>query len=240
MINRKIVWLSTLIFTIILAGCNEASGDVEIAENKNHQAYGHDVNKMTGFALENDADGLKIDDENAAPATLEFNPVSTVDGQPVDSSRKVENFVGELISAKTAVGDIWDEDFNSLYSNYLNHSYILQNENMTLTEVQTEEIATRIEALHTQYAELEDNLKELEVPKSMAENNMGAVETVIDEITRAVENRTLALIEFKSIYEKDDYVKHEELLAIHVENSNDYISQADESIDDLISAVYEQ
>ena len=145
-----------------------------------------------------------------------------------------------LISAKTAVGDIWDEDFNSLYSNYLNHSYILQNENMTLTEVQTEEIATRIEALHTQYAELEDNLKELEVPKSMAENNMGAVETVIDEITRAVENRTLALIEFKSIYEKDDYVKHEELLAIHVENSNDYISQADESIDDLISAVYEQ
>src|SRR5699024_12182355 len=85
-----------------------------------------------------------------------------------------------------------------------------------------------------------DLLKDLEVPKSMADNNMGAVETVIDEITRAVENRTLALIEFKSIYEKDDYVKHEELLEIHVENSNDYISQADESIDDLITAVNEQ
>jgi len=240
MINRKIVWLSTLIFTIILAGCSKSADDVEITENKIHHAYGHNINKVTGFALEGDAYELKIDDESAAPATLEFNPVSVISGEPVNSTQKVEIFVGKLISAKTAVGEIWDEDFNSLYSNYLNHSYILENENMTLTEDQAKDIALGIESLHNQYAELEQSLKDLEVPKSMADNNMGAVETVIDEITRAVENRTLALIEFKSIYEKDDYVKHEELLEIHVENNNDYISQADESIDDLITAVNEQ
>lgn len=240
MVNRKIVWLSILIFTVFLAGCNEAAGDVEITENKNHHAYGHNVNKVKGFALEGDADELKIDEESAAPATLEMNALSTVNGQPMESGRKVEVFVEELISAKTAVGDIWDEDFNSLYSNYLSHSYILQNDNMTLTEAQAEDIALRIESLHTQYAELEQSLKDLEVPRSMADDNMGAVESVIEEITRAVENRTLALIEFKSIYERDDFAKHEELLEIHVENSNDYISQADESIDDLITAVNNQ
>src|SRR5699024_3130032 len=98
---------------------------------------------------------LKIDDESAAPATLEFNPVSVISGEPVNSNQKVEIFVGKLISAKTAVGEIWDEDFNSLYSNYLNHSYILQNENMTLTENQAKDIALGIESLHNQYAELE-------------------------------------------------------------------------------------
>ena len=240
MINRKIVWLTTLIFTIVLAGCSEAEGDAKITENKSHQTYGHDVNKMLSFALESDADELKIDDESAAPATLEFNPVAIVNGEPVNASQKVESFVGELISAKSAVGEIWNEDFPSLYSNYLNHSYIIQNENMALTEDQAEDIAIRIESLHNQYAELEKNLKDLEVPKSMAENNMGTVEMVIDEISRAVENRTLALIEFKSIYEDDEHGKHEELLAIHVENSDKYISQADENIEDLIASVNEK
>ena len=111
---------------------------------------------------------------------------------------------------------------------------------MTLSEDQTEDIATRIESLHNQYAELEQNLMALEVPKSMAENNMGTVEEAIEEIIRAVDNRTLALIEFKSIYDKDDFGKHEELLTIHVENSNDYINQADESINDLITSVNDE
>ena len=90
MINRKIVWLSTLIFTIILAGCSKSADDVEITENKIHHAYGHNINKVTGFALEGDAYELKIDDESAAPATLEFNPVSVISGEPVNSTQKVE------------------------------------------------------------------------------------------------------------------------------------------------------
>lgn len=241
MINRKIVWLSTLILTTVSAGCGGAPGDVKITGNETHQAYGHNVNKISGFALENDMDELKIDDEDRAlPETLEFNPVSIAGGEPLDASQKVESFVSELISVKAAVGDIWNEDFNSLYSSYLNHSYIVQDENMTLTEAETEDVAFRIEELHNQYAALEQDLKDLEVPKSMAEDNMDAVERVIDEITRAVDNRTLALIEFKSIYENDDYVKHEEMMEIHVENSNDYIDQADESINDLIALVNEQ
>lgn len=240
MINRKIVWLTIPIFTLILTGCNAAEGDIKVTENKTHQIYNHDVKKISGIALEGDMDALKIDDDSAAPATLEFNPVTIVNGEPVNSSHKVASFVEELISAKSAVGEIWEEDFPSLYTNYLNHAYIIQNENMTLTEAQTEDIAGRIENLHNEYAELEKNLKDLEVPKSMAENNMGAVETVIDEISRAVENRTLALIEFKSIYEKDDFGKHEELLSIHIGNSEKYINKADESIDDLITAVYEK
>lgn len=240
MINRKIVWLTTLIFTLILAGCSEAEGDVKISENKTHQTYGHDVNKIAGIALDGDSDVLKIDDDSAAPATMEFNPVTIVNGEQVNSSQKVVTFMEELNSAKSAVGEIWNEDFPSLYTNYLNHAYIIQNENMTLTEAQTEDIATRLEILHNEYAELEKHLKDLEVPKSMAENNMSDVETVIDEISRAVENRTLALIEFKSIYEDDDFGKHEELLSIHVENSEKYIHRADESIDDLITAVNEK
>ena len=239
MINRKIVWLTTLVLTIGLAGCGEAEGEIKITENKSHHAYVHEVNKLSDFALERDKSGLKIDD-SAAPTALEFDPVTLVNGELVNTSEKVEIFVSELISAKSAVGEIWENDFNSLYSNYLNHSYIIQDENMTLSEDQTEDIATRIESLHNQYAELEQNLMALEVPKSMAENNMGTVEEAIEEIIRAVDNRTLALIEFKSIYDKDDFGKHEELLTIHVENSNDYINQADESINDLITSVNDE
>src|SRR5699024_10802831 len=130
MINRKIVWLSTLIFTIILAGCSKSADDVEITENQITHAYGHNIHKLTGIAHEGDAYELKIDDESAATATLEFNPVTVISGEPVNSTQKVEIFVGKLISAKTSFGEILDEEFNSLYSNYLNNSYILQNENM--------------------------------------------------------------------------------------------------------------
>lgn len=240
MINRKIVWLTTLVFTIVLAGCSEAEGEVTITENKSHQAYGHDVNKISNFVLESDTDELKIDDDTAAPATLEFNPVSIVNGEAVHANRKVEGFLQNLTSANSAVGEIWAEDFHSLYATFIHHSYIIKDENLTLTEGQTEEVSTQIEGLHNQYAELEKKLKDLEVPKVVAENNMAAVETVIDEISRAVENRTLALIEFKSIYEEDEYGKHEELLAIHVENSDNYIIKADESINDLIASVNEK
>lgn len=240
MINRKIVWLSTLTFTIILAGCSAAKNDVRMTENETHHTYSHDVNKISNFVLENDTDELKIDDDSAAPATLEFNPVSIVNGEAVHANRKVEGFLQNLTSANSAVGEIWDDDFHSLYATFIHHSYIIKDENLTLTEGQTDEVATQIEGLHNQYADLEKDLKDLEVPKVVAENNMAAVETVIDEISRAVENRTLALIEFKSIYEEDEYGKHEELLAIHVENSDNYITKADESINDLINAVGEE
>lgn len=237
MINRKMVWLSTLVFTIILAGCNQPADDVEITGNKGHDAYGHDINKISVFALESDEDPLKIDDDKAAPATVDFNPVTVINGQAVDSDVKVEHFLQELATAQSSVGEIWDDNYNNLYSTYTNHSYIIKDETLTLTESQAEEVASQLEELHNQYAELESDIKDLEVPKVVAENNMDTVETTIDEISRAIENRTLALIEFKSIFEEDDHGKHEELLAIHIENSEKYLNQADENINDLIAAV---
>lgn len=235
MINRKIVWLSIMVITIISAGCSQ--NDVAVEENELTVLHTHQVNKVSHFALDSHAYGLKIDDETAPP-TMEFEVVQLMEEQGADRPGKSDRFINELISAQNDVSDIWENDFFTLYQTYLNdQAYIIEDENLRLSERQLEEIAIQIEMLHTQYADLEQNLNDLEVPKAVAEDNMNIVEAAIEEISMAIENRTLALIEFKSLYQSEDYEKHNELLDIHVGNSDKYLSQADETISELVAEV---
>ncbi len=236
MINRKIVWLTILTFNIMLAGCGK-NDDVAMDHNDLNVIYNHQVNKVSHFALDNRAQGLKID-EDAAPPTMNFEALHVSERQTVNPADKSQLFINELLSAQNDVSDIWENDFFNLYETYLNdQAYIIEDDNLNLTESQLEEIATQIERLHTRYADLEENLNDLEVPKAVAENNMSIVEAAIEEISMAIENRTLALIEFKSIYQSEDHEKHSELLDIHVGNSDKYLNQADETINELVAEV---
>lgn len=239
MINRKIVWLSILVFTIISTGCGQNDDEVMLEENELNVIHDHQVNKVPHFALDDHADVLKIDDENAAPATVQLDAIQVIGNETVNLTDKSENFINELIAAQNGVTDIWSDNFHHLYQTYVNdQAYIIEDENMSLTENQVEEVAIQIEMLHTKYADLEQNLNDLEVPKAVADGNMNIVESAIDEISMAIENRTLALIEFKSIYQSEDYEKHNELLSIHVENSDKYLNQANATIEELVAEVY--
>lgn len=240
MINRKIVWLSILVFTVILGAC---SGDeeAELEHNELNALYNHKVHKVLHFALDDRTEGLKIDEENSAPPIGEFETMHMMGEDTGYLNEQSASFIEKLSAAQEDVADIWNDDFHQLYQTYRNEqAYIIENEQLSLNEAQIEEVAIQIERLHTQYAALEQNLHDLEVPQSVAENSISTVQDVIDEISMAIENRTLALIEFKSIYQSEDYEKHDELLSIHVGNSDKYLTRADETINELASEVDEE
>lgn len=232
--DRKIVWLS-LLAVMGLAGCDRG-GESAVAGNEMSTAHTHEIHKVSHFALEEGA-GPKINDEKSAPAAVGFDQaVYTGDMRPDISAP--DRFIKELSNVQLSVGGIWDDSFLHMYRTLVDtQAGIIKDENQHLSAKQLEEVALQIEMIHSQYADLEHDLYNLEVPKAVADDNMETVESAIDDISMAIENRTLALIEFKSIYESADYELHDELLSIHVENSDKYLNQADGTIADLKNAV---
>ncbi|SOC37783.1 hypothetical protein SAMN05878391_0085 [Salinicoccus kekensis] len=232
--DRKRICLSLLAF-MGLAGCGREGDEAAITENEMNAVHTHEVHKITDFVLE-DGSGLKINDKKSAPAVGLDQAVHAGDEKPDISGR--ERFIRELSGVQYSVGMIWEDSFSHLYRTLVNtQADIIKDDEEHLTAKQLEEVALQIELIHSQYSDLEQDLSNLEVPKAVADADMENVESAIEELSMAIENRTLALIEFKSIYEGTDYELHDELLAIHVENSDKYLNRADGTIEDLKNAV---
>ncbi|WP_156172421.1 hypothetical protein [Salinicoccus sediminis] len=110
---------------------------------------------------------------------------------------------------------IWNSMFIPMYQQY--HS----------NGIDRDRVADQLETLHEEYEELEKRVNNIKIADTFSAEHKEETEEMKSDLSLAISNRTLALIEFKLMNASEDVQMHSELLDIHTENSRKYMSSAE-------------
>ncbi|CAD2079640.1 hypothetical protein [Jeotgalicoccus meleagridis] len=203
----------TIVFVILLAGCNSADRLAK-SENlpiitKSHTTINHLViNSVEEVANTNTVDINQTD--NKAETLQDVSTLSKKDLREVGQELSEQN--NEIIM-------VWNDLFIPIYESYYN------NYDETV-------IRENISDLNAAYKDLQKKINNVSLPSSLTAVERTKIEAIKEDLSYAISNRQLAIIEMQSMIAKAD-ASHSAFMEVHISNSDRYLEHAKTLCDDL-------
>ena len=203
----------TIVFVILLAGCNSADRLAK-SENlpiitKSHTTINHLViNSVEEVANTNTVDINQTD--NKAETLQDVSTLSKKDLQEVGQDLREHN--NEIIM-------VWNDLFIPIYESYYN------NYDETV-------IRENISDLNAAYKDLQKKINNISLLSSLTAVERTKIEAIKEDLSYAISNRQLAIIEMQSMIAKAD-ASHSAFMEVHISNSDRYLDHAKTLCDEL-------
>lgn len=201
------------VFVLCLVGCNQndkfSSAEDLSAVAKKHHTVSNLVIASSGDSTKN---------------TLHSSAISNVDYETEDllknhieedinyNYQKLARLSTEFSETHDDIFNVWDKNFTPLYNAYLY-------ENLTV-----EYAADEITKLNENFTELQTIVENIKIPEFLSAEEQLRIRGIKDDLLLAISNRSLAIIEFKSMI-GDDEMSHQAFMDIHIDNSNRYLKE---------------
>lgn len=203
----------TIVFVILLAGCNSADR-LSKSENlpiitKSHTTINHLViDSVEEVANTNTVDINQTD--NKAETLQDVSTLSKKDLQEVGQDLREHN--NEIIM-------VWNDLFIPIYESYYN------NYDETV-------IRENISDLNAAYKDLQKKINNISLLSSLTAVERTKIEAIKEDLSYAISNRQLAIIEMQSMIAKAD-ASHSAFMEVHISNSDRYLDHAKTLCDEL-------
>ena len=203
----------TIVFVILLAGCNSADR-LSKSENlpiitKSHTTINHLViDSVEEVANTNTVDINQTD--NKAETLQDVSTLSKKDLQEVGQDLREHN--NEIIM-------VWNDLFIPIYESYYN-------------DYDETVIRENISDLNAAYKDLQKKINNVSLPSSLTAVERTKIEAIKEDLSYAISNRQLAIIEMQSMIAKAD-ASHSAFMEVHISNSDRYLEHAKTLCDDL-------
>lgn len=203
----------TIVFVILLAGCNSADR-LSKSENlpiitKSHTTINHLViNSVEEVANTNTVDINQTDNKSET-----LQDVSTL------SKKDLREVGQELSEQNNEIILVWNDLFIPIYESYYN------NYDETV-------IRENISDLNAAYKDLQKKINNVSLPSSLTAVERTKIEAIKEDLSYAISNRQLAIIEMQSMIAKAD-ASHSAFMEVHISNSDRYLEHAKTLCDDL-------
>lgn len=203
----------TIVFVILLAGCNSADR-LSKSENlpiitKSHTTINHLViNSVEEVANTNTVDINQTDNKSET-----LQDVSTL------SKKDLREVGQELSEQNNEIIMVWNDLFIPIYESYYN------NYDETV-------IRENISDLNAAYKDLQKKINNVSLPSSLTAVERTKIEAIKEDLSYAISNRQLAIIEMQSMIAKAD-ASHSAFMEVHISNSDRYLEHAKTLCDDL-------
>ena len=203
----------TIVFVILLAGCNSADR-LSKSENlpiitKSHTTINHLViDSVEEVANTNTVDINQTD--NKAETLQDVSTLSKKDLQEVGQDLREHN--NEIIM-------VWNDLFIPIYESYYN-------------DYDETVIRENISDLNAAYKDLQKKINNVSLPSSLTAVERTKIEAIKEDLSYAISNRQLAIIEMQSMIAKAD-ASHSAFMEVHISNSDRYLDHAKTLCDEL-------
>lgn len=203
----------TIVFVILLAGCNSADR-LSKSENlpiitKSHTTINHLViDSVEEVANTNTVDINQTD--NKAETLQDVSTLSKKDLQEVGQDLSEHN--NEIIM-------VWNDLFIPIYESYYN-------------DYDETVIRENISDLNAAYKDLQKKINNISLLSSLTAVERTKIEAIKEDLSYAISNRQLAIIEMQSMIAKAD-ASHSAFMEVHISNSDRYLEHAKTLCDDL-------
>lgn len=203
----------TIVFVILLAGCNSADR-LSKSENlpiitKSHTTINHLViNSVEEVANTNTVDINQTD--NKAETLQDVSTLSKKDLREVGQELSEQN--NEIIM-------VWNDLFIPIYESYYN-------------DYDETVIRENISDLNAAYKDLQKKINNISLLSSLTAVERTKIEAIKEDLSYAISNRQLAIIEMQSMIAKAD-ASHSAFMEVHISNSDRYLEHAKTLCDDL-------
>lgn len=203
----------TIVFVILLAGCNSADR-LSKSENlpiitKSHTTINHLViNSVEEVANTNTVDINQTDNKSET-----LQDVSTL------SKKDLREVGQELSEQNNEIILVWNDLFIPIYESYYN------NYDETV-------IRENISDLNAAYKDLQKKINNVSLPSSLTAVERTKIEAIKEDLSYAISNRQLAIIEMQSMIAKAD-ASHSAFMEVHISNSDRYLDHAKTLCDEL-------
>ncbi len=223
-----------LIFaSIFLCGCGQDAA--QSAKHEDLQADSPKLITINHFSLPLDTSGnqeklagetILSDDsrEYANHDHEESKDISVGTAMNTYSTEEVTGIEGLSVKVNEIYSDIssiWNTTFVPMYNQY------------TTSGISNDDVAETLEVMHEEYQALERQVQGIKTPEYFTPDHVVEVEELKSDLSLAISNRTLALIEFKLMNATENVKMHSELLDIHKKNSLKYMGSAEEHMETL-------
>lgn len=203
----------TIVFVILLAGCNSADR-LSKSENlpiitKSHTTINHLViNSVEEVANTNTVDINQTDNKSET-----LQDVSTL------SKKDLREVGQELSEQNNEIILVWNDLFIPIYESYYN------NYDETV-------IRENISDLNAAYKDLQKKINNISLLSSLTAVERTKIEAIKEDLSYAISNRQLAIIEMQSMIAKAD-ASHSAFMEVHISNSDRYLDHAKTLCDEL-------
>ena len=203
----------TIVFVILLAGCNSADR-LSKSENlpiitKSHTTINHLViDSVEEVANTNTVDINQTD--NKAETLQDVSTLSKKDLQEVGQDLREHN--NEIIM-------VWNDLFIPIYESYYN-------------DYDETVIRENISDLNAAYKDLQKKINNISLLSSLTAVERTKIEAIKEDLSYAISNRQLAIIEMQSMIAKAD-ASHSAFMEVHISNSDRYLDHAKTLCDEL-------
>lgn len=203
------------IFVLFLIGCNQnekfSKAEDLSAVAKTYFTASNLVITSSGDTANNLSNSTANNGDYATENLLKNN----ISDAEHSNSKALEKLLVQINKTHDDIFDVWDNNFIPLYNAY------------QFDELEVEYAADEITNLNESYVKLEKEVENLSVPDDMPVEEQLRIQEIKDDLLLAISNRSLAVIEFKSMLGSDE-VSHQAFMDIHVNNSNRYLDEVKE------------
>ena len=203
------------IFVLFLIGCNQnekfSKAEDLSAVAKTYFTASNLVITSSGDTANNLSNSTANNGDYATENLLKNN----ISDAEHSNSKALEKLLVQINKTHDDIFDVWDNNFIPLYNAY------------QFDELEVEYAADEITNLNESYVKLEKEVENLSVPDDMPVEEQLRIQEIKDDLLLAISNRSLAVIEFKSMLGNDE-VSHQAFMDIHVNNSNRYLDEVKE------------
>lgn len=203
------------IFVLFLIGCNQnekfSKAEDLSAVAKTYFTASNLVITSSGDTANNLSNSTANNGDYATENLLKNN----ISDAEHSNSKALEKLLVQINKTHDDIFDVWDNNFIPLYNAY------------QFDELEVEYAADEITNLNESYVKLQKEVENLSVPDEMPVEEQLRIQEIKDDLLLAISNRSLAVIEFKSMLGSDE-VSHQAFMDIHVNNSNRYLDEVKE------------
>ena len=203
------------IFVLFLIGCNQnekfSKAEDLSAVAKTYFTASNLVITSSGDTANNLSNSTANNGDYATENLLKNN----ISDAEHSNSKALEKLLVQINKTHDDIFDVWDNNFIPLYNAY------------QFDELEVEYAADEITNLNESYVKLQKEVENLSVPDDMPVEEQLRIQEIKDDLLLAISNRSLAVIEFKSMLGNDE-VSHQAFMDIHVNNSNRYLDEVKE------------
>ena len=203
------------IFVLFLIGCNQnekfSKAEDLSAVAKTYFTASNLVITSSGDTANNLSNSTANNGDYANQNLLKNN----ISDAAHSNSEALETLLVQINKTHDDIFDVWDNNFIPLYNAY------------QFDELEVEYAADEITNLNESYVKLQKEVENLSVPDDMPAEEQRRIQELKDDLLLGISNRSLAVIEFKSMLGSDK-VSHQAFMDIHVNNSNRYLDEVKE------------
>lgn len=202
-------------FVLFLIGCNQnekfsKANDLS-AVAKTHFTASNLVITATGDIASN-LSNTPAKDGNYDTENLLRNNISDTEQS---NSAALETIRVKFNETHDSIFNVWNRNFIPLYNAY------------QFDELEVAYAAKEITNLNERYVKLQEEVESISVPDNLSEHEQRQIQEIKDDLLLAISNRSLAIIEFKSMLGSDE-LSHQAFMDIHINNSDRYLDKVKE------------